>query len=159
GEDLGVGAAAEGEEAGGAGDHHRHDPPDQMVQVDAAVADHAARPPRHFRAPHQPGAGADEGEGEQEAAEHEEEALLFVLDEVVPEVGEDRRGDHPVPPGAECSCGPDPSLRWISSTVSSTAATAKRGERTMLEETSASQLARKVSPSQSWTRWTSASPI
>ena len=75
-----------------AGDHHRHDPEDQVVEVDAAVADHAARPPGDPRAAHQPRAHADEGEGEDEADEDQEEALLFVFDEAGrPEVGDEAR--------------------------------------------------------------------
>src|SRR3954447_20819080 len=158
GADLGVGALAEGEEAERSGGHHRHDPEDEVVDVDAAVADHAARPPGHLRAPHQPRAHADEGEGEDEADEDEEEPLLVLLFELAPEVGEDRGGDH-AGTGAECTGGAVPSLAAISSTVSRTAATAKTGERTMLDRASASQVPKKVSPSRRWTSDATALPM
>src|SRR5215207_9394046 len=69
GADLGPGTVAEGGEAAGARDHHRHDPEDEVVEVDAAVADDAAGPPGDLRAAHQPRAHANEGEGEKEADE------------------------------------------------------------------------------------------
>src|SRR5206468_497466 len=79
GTDLGPGRMAEGEKAAGPGDHHRHDPEDEVVEVDAALADDAPRPPRHLRAALQPRAHADEGEGADEADEDEEQPLLVVL--------------------------------------------------------------------------------
>jgi hypothetical protein len=124
GADLGVGAVAERRQAERSRDHHRHDPEDQVMEVDAAVADHAAGPPGDARAAHQPGAHADEGEGEDEPDQDQEEALFFVGEDlVVPEIAEDRGGDHRLA-GAECSAGAVPSSLAIRSIVSNTAATA-----------------------------------
>ena len=150
GADLGVGAVAEGGEAERAGDHHRHDPEDEVVEVDAAVADHAARPPGHLGAAHQPRAHADEGEGEDEADEDQEDALLFVGEDLlVPEVGEDRGGE---------SCG---HRRRLECELRALAVLGgdqvegeqhggdreERGERTMLETDSASHWRGSESPS------------
>jgi hypothetical protein len=122
GADLGPRAVAERGEAQRARGHHRHDPEDEVVQVDAALADHASRPPGDSGTAHQAGAHPDEGEGEDEAGEDEEEPLLVVLDQVVPEVGEDRCAGHRA--GFECRSTPPPSFSLILSTVISTAATA-----------------------------------
>src|SRR5436305_4941018 len=158
GADLGPGRMAEGEKSAGSGDHHRHDPEDEVMKVDAAVADDAPRPPGDAGAALQPGAHADEGEGADEADEDDEQPLLVVLFQLAPEVGENRGGGH-AGAGAACGGGAVPSLRAISSTVSKTAATAKIGERKELAMASASQLARKVSPSSRWTSPASPPPI
>src|SRR5215207_3372772 len=142
GADLGPGTVAEGGEAAGARDHHRHDPEDEVVEVDAAVADDAAGPPGDLRAAHQPRAHANEGEGEKEADEDQVETLQLVLGDAVPEVGDDRGGGH-AGSGAECRGGAPPSFSRIRSRVSRTAATAKIGERAMSVTASASQVARK----------------
>src|SRR3954451_2080841 len=160
--DLRVGALAVEGEAERAGDHHRHDPEDQVVQVDAAVADDAARPPGHLRAAHQPRAHADEGEGEDEADQDEEDALAFVGEDVlVPEVGEDRGvdGGHAEAGAGEVVSTAPSSARpaAIRSRVSSTAAIANNGESTMLEADSAIQTAKKLCPSSEWTSPWSAS--
>ena len=119
-----------------AGDHHRHDPEDQVVEVDAAVADDAARPPGHLRAAHQPRAHPDEGEGEQEADQDQEEALELVLGDPVLEVGDDRGGRLMRAPGStgrgRCERRGAPFLALIRSTVRRTAATAKTGARAAL---------------------------
>ena len=142
--DLRVGALAVGGEAERAGDHHRHDPEDQVVEVDAAVADHAARPPGHLGAAHQPRAHADEGEGEDEPDQDQEDALAIVGEDVfVPEVGDEGGVDHAVT-GADLRrrspIGISRRRPWraIRSRVSSTAAIAKTGVKTMFEADSAS---------------------
>src|SRR4051794_30752273 len=146
GADLGPGGAAEGEEAGGTGDHHRHDPEDEVVEVDAAVADDAPGPPGDPRAALQPRAHADEGEGADEADEDEEEPLLVVSFQFPPEVGEDRGGGH-AGVAAACRGGAGPSPAAISWTVRRAAATAKTGEKAAVGAAPAGQVPRKESPS------------
>src|SRR5215203_1131930 len=148
GADLEPGAVAEGGEAGGAGDHHRHDPEDEVMDVDAAVADDAAGPPGDLWTPHQPGAHADKGKGEDEPDQDQVEPLQFVLGNSVPEVGEDRSRSHAVI-GAECTGGSDrrSPINWI---VSRAAASAKTGERVILAAASPSQVATKLSPAAAW---------
>ena len=92
--ELGVGAAAVGDEAERPEGHHRDDPEDEVVEVDAALAFDVPRPPGDAFAADDPRAHPDEGEGAEEADEDQEDRLLVVLLEVAPEVGEDRRGRH-----------------------------------------------------------------
>ena len=73
---------------------HQHDPEDEVVDVDPALGDDAARPPGNPRAAHQPGAHADERERADEPDQHQEQVLVVVRDQlVVPEVAEDRGED------------------------------------------------------------------
>src|SRR5262249_18862534 len=123
----------------------------QVVEMYAAVGDHAARPPGHLGAAHQPRAHPDEGEGADEPDQDQEESLLVVVGEPTPEVREDRGGDH-AGRGAEFRRGPTSPRAAISSIVSSTAATAKSGLKAMLESDSASQLAHSEWPRAPWTR-------
>jgi hypothetical protein len=84
----------EEQEAGRAARQHQADPPDEVVEVHAAVAHHAARPPLEARAAAEPSTHPDKAEGDEEADQHEEQPLPVVRHElVVPEVAEDR-SDH-----------------------------------------------------------------
>ena len=103
--------------------------------MDAALADHAARPPGHLGAAHQPRAHADEGEGEDEADQDQEEALLARArrsgrsrsrEKIEALVIMRRRRRRR---GRAAGSGParSPSFSAIRSRVSRTAATAKTG--------------------------------
>ena len=54
----------------------QHDPPHEVVDVQAALGRDAARPPRDLRAAHQPRARADEQEREQERGQQDEAVSL-----------------------------------------------------------------------------------
>ena len=94
--ERGAGAEDEGEErepaarraegeGDDAGDEHRHDAEDGVMQVDARRPDAAAEPPALLR-PHDARVEADEGERAEEADEQEDERALAL--------GEDRGGDE-----------------------------------------------------------------
>ena len=87
------GEAGEADRAGG---DHQHDSEHEVVDVEAALADDRARPPRHAGAAHQAGGEPDEPERQDDPEQDQEQPLAVVLDElVVPEVREDRCGlDH-----------------------------------------------------------------
>src|SRR6201999_2644200 len=160
GADLEVGTLSGGGEAEGPGDHHRHDPEDEVVDVEAAFAFDVARPPTHFGADH-PGAEADEGERADETDEHQEYALAAVVDEVlVPEVGDEvgqrQSGAHAASPettgsGRRFRTGPLPSRAWIRSSVNSTIATEKTGAVAMLPTASPIQAGIRPWPRIPWT--------
>ena len=78
-------------ETQGSGDHHRDDAENEVMEVHAALADDAARPPRDLRAAHQSRADPDEDERPEKADEDQEQSLTPVLHQLLlPEVGEYR---------------------------------------------------------------------